>query len=374
MNKHHAGARGPVWKRIAATALAAACMAGMASAAQAADNAAPRHYLSLSLSRDGAGKLPWSDEPYSWITHDGKVLREGVTDANGRAAVARQAGETRYALDTINLRWNYMVDDACWARQGADFGRCVKMVDTVDKVSQRREEEERAEKEEAKTRRDAALARYRKAAAANDDELAWLGPLPAEWSVDDASHQIGDVFHKIEHDLDTMSAADVDVTRFVCKSPDQIGPAPDQQAVVDYLDSLRTPGTTTRQQWRALVEAARKGNWLARLQLFLVLGSRPQDDLVSQYRRGQLMAWLQANHVGAIYTYFLSQLAATGFFEGPSPGPSSPIYLYAAMRGSYSAMKKAGDALAGDDDPKTRASGERMRDCAVKMMPVLFAK
>lgn len=372
MNTHHAGARGPVWKRIAATALAAACMAGMASAAQAADNAAPRHYLSLS--RDGAGKLPWTDEPYSWITHDGKVLRDGVTDANGRAAVARQAGETRYALDTINLRWNYTVDDACWARHGADFGRCVKMVDTVDKVSQRREEEERAEEEEAKTRRDAALARYRKAAAANNDELAWLGPLPAEWSSDDVSNQIGDVYHKIEHDLDTMSATDVDVTRFVCKSPDQIGAAPDQQAVVDYLNSLRTPGTTTRPQWQALVEAARKGNWLARLQLFLVLGSRPHDDLASQYRRVQLMAWLQANHVGAIYTYFLSQLAATGFFDGPSPGPSSPIYLYAAMHGSYSAMKKSGDVLARNDDPKIRESGERMRDCAVKMMPVLFAK
>lgn len=29
---------------------------------------------------------------------------------------------------------------------------------------------------------------------------------------------------------------------------------------------------------------------------------------------------------------------------------------------------------AADKDPEARASGERMRDCAVKMMPVLFAK
>ncbi|QVN20586.1 hypothetical protein [Burkholderia pyrrocinia] len=373
--RHHrapsAYAHGKTWQRCTAVALAASCIAGATTAAPAADKT-PRYYLSLS--RDGGDQMPWSDEPYSWTTHDGKVLQQGVTDAKGRAAVARQPGETRYSLDTVNLRWDYTVDDACWTRRGADFGHCVKTVDTVDKVAQRRADEDRAEQDAARARRDAALARYRAAAAANDDELAWLGPLPAEWSKDKVQQQLDDVYGKIKHELDNLGDADIDVSRFVCKSPDQIGPVPDQQAVIDYLGSLREPGSTTRAQWKALVEAARQGNWLARLQIFLALGARPNDDLVATYRRTQLMAWLQANHVGALYTYYLNALAATGFFEGRGPGDASPIPLYAAMRGSYSAMKRAGDRLMLDNDPKIQAIGKRMSDCAMQMMPVLFAK
>ena len=215
---------------------------------------------------------------------------------------------------------------------------------------------------------------YRAAAAANDDELVWLGPLPAEWSRDDVQKQLDDVYGKIKHELDNLGDADIDVSRFVCRSPDQIGPAPDQQAVIDYMSSLREPGSTTPAQWTALVEAARKGNWLARLQIFVALGSRPKDDLVSVYRRIQLMGWLQANHVGALYTYYLGELAATGYFEGPGPGATSPIPLYAAMHGSYAAMKRAGDSLMARDEPDVQAIGKRMHDCALQMMPVLFAK
>ncbi|WP_322079088.1 hypothetical protein [Burkholderia cepacia] len=302
------------------------------------------------------------------------MLSRGVTDDKGHAAVARQAGETHYVLETVNTRWIYTVDNACWARRDAAFARCAKLTDAVNLVAQRMADDTRDEQAAAARRRDAALARYRAAAAANDDELVWLGPLPAEWSRDDVQKQLDDVYGKIKHELDNLGNADIDVSRFVCRSPDQIGPAPDQQAVIDYMSSLREPGSTTPAQWTALVEAARKGNWLARLQIFVALGSRPKDDLVSVYRRIQLMGWLQANHVGALYTYYLGELAATGYFEGPGPGATSPIPLYAAMHGSYAAMKRAGDSLMARDEPDVQAIGKRMHDCAVQMMPVLFAK
>ncbi|MCR5897425.1 MULTISPECIES: hypothetical protein [Burkholderia] len=353
--------------RCAAVALAALTAVGVAHA-----ETKPTTHYAINLTGDS--EIPLSSEPYSWTTHDGKVLSQGVTDDKGHAAVARQAGETHYVLETVNTRWIYTVDNACWARRDAAFARCAKLTDAVNLVAQRMADDTRDEQAAAARRRDAALARYRAAAAANDDELVWLGPLPAEWSRDDVQKQLDDVYGKIKHELDNLGNADIDVSRFVCRSPDQIGPAPDQQAVIDYMSSLREPGSTTPAQWTALVEAARKGNWLARLQIFVALGSRPKDDLVSVYRRIQLMGWLQANHVGALYTYYLGELAATGYFEGPGPGATSPIPLYAAMHGSYAAMKRAGDSLMARDEPDVQAIGKRMHDCALQMMPVLFAK
>ncbi|WP_420211750.1 hypothetical protein ACN8ZM_31645 [Burkholderia aenigmatica] len=356
------------WRRCTAVALAAFIAVGVAHA-----GTKPTTRYAINLTRDSGSEIPLANEPYSWTTHDGKVLAEGVTDDKGRAAVARQAGEAHYVLETVNTRWIYTVDNACWTHRDDAFARCAKLTDAVNLVAQRMADNARNDQAAAK-RDDAMLARYRAAAAANDDELVWLGPLPAEWSRDDVQKQLDDVYGKIKHELDHLGNADIDVSRFVCRSPDQIGPSPDQQAVIDYLSSLRKPGSTTPAQWTALVEAARKGNWLARLQIFVALGSRPKDDLVSVYRRIQLMAWLQANHVGALYTYYLGELAATGYFEGPGPDATSPIPLYAAMRGSYAAMKRAGDALMAEDEPEAQAIGKRMHDCAVQMMPVLFAK
>jgi len=358
--------------RCAAVALAA--LAALTAVGVAHAETKPTTRYAINLTGDSGSEIPLSSEPYSWTTHDGKVLSQGVTDDKGHAAVARQAGETHYVLETVNTRWIYTVDNACWARRDAAFARCAKLTDAVNLVAQRMADDAHDEQAAAARRRDAALARYRAAAAANDDELAWLGPLPAEWSRDDVQKQLDDVYGKIKHELDNLGDADIDVSRFVCRSPDQIGPAPDQQAVIDYMSSLREPGSTTPAQWTALVEAARKGNWLARLQIFVALGSRPKDDLVSVYRRIQLMGWLQANHVGALYTYYLGELAATGYFEGPGPGATSPIPLYAAMHGSYAAMKRAGDSLMARDEPDVQAIGKRMHDCALQMMPVLFAK
>ncbi|KVK76732.1 hypothetical protein WS90_02805 [Burkholderia cepacia] len=357
------------WHRRAAVALAALAAVGVAHA-----ETKPTTRYAINLTGDSGSEIPLSNEPYSWTTHDGKVLSQGVTDDKGHAAVARQPGETHYVLETVNTRWIYTVDNACWARGDAAFARCAKLTDAVNLVAQRMADNARDEQAAAARRRDAALARYRAAAAANDDELAWLGPLPAEWSRDDVQKQLDDVYGRIKQELDNLGDADIDVSRFVCRSPAQIGPAPDQQAVIDYMGSLREPGSTTPAQWTALVDAARKGNWLARLQIFVALGSRPKDDLVSVYRRIQLMAWLQANHVGALYTYYLGELAATGYFEGPGPGATSPVPLYAAMRGSYAAMKRAGDSLMARDEPDVQAIGRRMHDCALQMMPVLFAK
>ncbi|KVH36357.1 hypothetical protein [Burkholderia cepacia] len=357
------------WHRRAAVALAALAAVGVAHA-----ETKPTTRYAINLTGDSGSEIPLSNEPYSWTTHDGKVLSQGVTDDKGHAAVARQAGETHYVLETVNTRWIYTVDNACWARGDAAFARCAKLTDAVNLVAQRMADNARDEQAAGARRRDAALARYRAAAAANDDELAWLGPLPAEWSRDDVQKQLDDVYGRIKQELDNLGDADIDVSRFVCRSPAQIGPAPDQQAVIDYMGSQREPGSTTPAQWTALVDAARKGNWLARLQIFVALGSRPKDDLVSVYRRIQLMAWLQANHVGALYTYYLGELAATGYFEGPGPGATSPVPLYAAMRGSYAAMKRAGDSLMARDEPDVQAIGRRMHDCALQMMPVLFAK
>jgi hypothetical protein len=243
----------------------------------------------------------------------------------------------------------------------------VQPAHAADPPAQESDAQKRAQTEQGEARHQEAIARYRKAAAANNDELAWLGSLPAEWSDEDFRKRFDEVSDKIKRDM--MGTEDRDASRFVCKSPEQFGPAPDWQAVVDFIGADASP---TRAQWQALVEAARKGNWQARFQVFLALSRGRGGDLVSRWRALQLMEWLQEHHVGGLYAYFMDAIAASGYFDGRGPRDDAPVYVYAAMHGSYSAMMRVGEKLMDDDDPKAQEIGKSMRECAQKMMPVLF--
>lgn len=330
----------------------------------------------LRMTRDSSGTMAWSDEPYRWMTHDGQVLHQGVTDKNGHAVVAQQSGVGRYALDTVRMRWEFEVDSACWTRKAKHFERCAILVDTANKFEQEYAEQERARREQAEAAHQRALERYQQQATTNSDELAWLGPLPPNWSDEAYTRKLIEVTDKVKSDLAGLSPQDVDLTQFECKLPQQFGAVPDQQAVIDYVAELDTVSDAKAKTdtWHALVEAARKGNWQARFQVYRALGSRTGDDLVEQYRRLQLLEWLQAQRVGSVYSEFLDALAGSGYFDGNGPSADAPPYVFAALHGSYSSMDRVGTALSASDDPKAQAIGKAMRDCARQAMPALFAK
>ena len=329
----------------------------------------------IRMSRDTGGTLAWSSEPYRWMTHDGQVLRQGVTSKNGHAVVAQQSGVSRYALETVQMRWEFEVDTACWTRVAKHFERCAILVNTVNKFAQEYAEQERAKREQAEAAHQRAVEHYQQQAAANSDELAWLGPLPSNWSDEAYQKKLMDVTDKVKSDLVELKPQDVDLTRFECKSPQQFGAVPDQQAVIDYIAGLNTVSDAEAKTntWPALVEAARKGNWQARYQVYKALGRRTGDDLVGQYRQLQLLEWLQAQRVGSVYSDFVDVLADSGYFDGNGPSADAPPYVFAALHGSYSSMERVGTALGASDDPKTQAIGKSLRDCAHQAMPVLFA-
>lgn len=323
----------------------------------------------IRLSRDAGGESAWSDEPYSWTTADGRVLNQGVTDSDGHAIVSRVEGVRNYILDTVNMSWTYRVDDACWNRKAAEFGGCVRPLDSVNKVTQRLDDEERAKQEARTELRERALERYHEAAATNSDELSWLGPLPMQWSDEAYRSRQSALYKSIERDFEEWKPDDL--AAFTCKSPQQFGPVPNQHAVIEYL-AQGQPGNTQGRTWAALVEAARKGNWMARFQIYAALGHGHGGDLTRIYRRLQLGEWLEANHVGPLYSSFMKALGATGYFGGQSPSGDSLPYVYAALHGSYSAMDSVGRTLSFADDETKQAVGKRMRDCAREMLPVLF--
>jgi len=208
---------------------------------------------------------------------------------------------------------------------------------------------------------------YQKIAAANDDDLAWLGAMPALWSDEVYAKRLDALYSNIKADL--SSRVGTDPLKFQCKSPAQVGPVPDQQAVHNFLATF--PDSIYNQQLlRALHAAAAKGNWLAAVQIYVVRtqfkpqGNRP----ASTFRTLQLMEWLQARKIGTLYREFGYALSATGYFSGMGNGMTG-IDVYAAMHDSYPAQLEVGKEYADGRDPELQAIGKQMIACATSASP-----
>ncbi|WP_145964039.1 hypothetical protein [Chromobacterium phragmitis] len=118
------------------------------------------------------------------------------------------------------------------------------------------------------------------------------------------------------------------------------------------------------------------GGWGGALSALQGRGGRKADELalVDEYRRLQWMEWLLDKKAGSIYSDFMGELKGTGCVDGSSPPPQSPIYIYAGLRGSHSALDRVGRALLASEDGAARSAGQQMRDCAHQVMPELFSE
>ncbi|MBB3220772.1 hypothetical protein [Pseudoduganella umbonata] len=195
------------------------------------------------------------------------------------------------------------------------------------------------------------------APVASKDPYAWLGPLPGKIDHID----IGPRWKRLVDEV-VKDARAADVRRFVCKIPAEVGALPMMQAVVRYADGL--PGSLDDQALAdGLSQAAARGNWLARAQLFSHL--RETEDMATRYRLLQLAEWLHRHRLGHLYVGLEDQVWASPDEHDTSVAHDpSRFVAAAAMHHDYAAQASVGRALIEMDDPELVAAGGRMLACA----------
>lgn len=194
--------------------------------------------------------------------------------------------------------------------------------------------------------------------------LSWLGAVPPGLRMETLSGRMDRVVHAIQRDLSTASSA----ANFECKTPAQVGPVPMMDAVERYIDGMPASGND-QAMLIGLDEAARRGNWLARVQLYAWLSERAGQNVTLSYRQIQLMEWMQEEHIGALYAFFGEDLAASGYYSDSPGGEITGIDLYAAMHNSFPAQNKVGKYLVSSDHPSEVLIGKKMLACASGALP-----
>ena len=327
------------------------------------------HYLILYA----APGVPQDDDPYTWSTVGGKQLAKGVTKADGRAYLKGETGEENYVLKTVSTRWQLKVAARCWQDAPETFVGCVQLSNTTSRYEEEQEVIKLAEQQK-EVKMQANIATYAVQARANDDALAWLGRLPSNWTIDSYGARLLRIGDKVAAQIaGALKEGGPDARQFVCRAPDYYGPVPEQAAVNAWMAAPRAVrGARSGPAWDALVAAGKKGNWMARLELYYTLSSENVSklSLLEQYRIVQLMEWLQQKQVGGLYSYFSASMpAAPGNSRSDSWRIQDQATLYAAMLGSYDSQNSQGRILQADAAPSLAAAGKRMRACAEAYLP-----
>lgn len=303
--------------------------------------------------------MPQNDDPYTWSTIGGKQLTKGWTKADGRAYLKAEEGEDTYVLETLSMRWTFVVPARCWQETPAAFQSCLKLKQRASLYD--------IEQDAAKLAREkdqqAKAAAYVLAASANDDALSWLGKLSPQWSMQEHAKRLLSIGDKIErHIASGLRQGGPDVRQFICKAPTAYGALPQQQAVQDYQLQPQ-PVLHAGAVWNQLLAAAAQGNWMARLEVYYALAERKVSELsyVEQARLVQLMEWLHQREIAGLYSFFTARTIRDGATQ-------NRLERLAAMQGSVIDQRIVGKLLQDEDDPALVAAGKRMRDCAAAAM------
>lgn len=196
------------------------------------------------------------------------------------------------------------------------------------------------------------------------DQLAWLGRVPANFTDEKLTRRVDRVLAKMRHDVATGQ----DTSSFVCKLPAEVGPVPMLDAVDDYLRGL--PGSRADPAVMArLHTAAAQGNWLARVQVYLMLSERHAPDDATAFRTLKLMEWMQERRIGALYGAVSDTLAASDYRGDPPGSTLTSLDIYAAMHHNYPSQYKVGRELLRSGDAQRMAVGRRMLECAAQALP-----
>lgn len=197
--------------------------------------------------------------------------------------------------------------------------------------------------------------------AASTDSFAWLGTLPARMEADEIGQRWDRLLKRMERD-----ARAVDVRRFVCRSPAEVGALPMMGAVMRYMDAQ--PGSEDDKTLAGgLMKAAAQGNWLARTLMLPPLDEADEaGDAASRYRSIQLAEWMYRNRFGQVYSALEPRTASLVGLGGEDGNDPSGFLAAAAMQQDFGAQRSVGRVLVGMDDPESIAAGGRMLACAAR--------
>jgi hypothetical protein len=195
--------------------------------------------------------------------------------------------------------------------------------------------------------------------ATSKDPYAWLGPLPSK--LDDRG--LEQRWERLVGQMREETRA-IDVRRFVCRNPTEVGSVPMMTNVVRYVDNLPA-SQDDKGLADGLLEAAARGNWLARTLLFSAL--READDMATGYRAVQLAEWLHRHRLGQLYADMEGIGLMADDYEGSFGHDPSRFLSTAAMHHDYIAQARIGGALTESDDPELVAAGGRMLTCAASV-------
>ncbi|QIL80086.1 hypothetical protein G7047_09365 [Diaphorobacter sp. HDW4A] len=343
--------------------------------------------IDTSTHRIHLGRLPgapssWPVDTYRWLVGEEKVVYRGDTTRAGSVGITRQPGQTRYRLETSSFKMEYEIADACWALDEEAFQGCIKPLTPLPTDWWKEVDTHRNVREQAENERKEEQRRYDRAVAANEDEFAWLGTLPQHW------RNPGINFSEISQKLRVFDQMDVNVLKFTCRSPEQIGPVPHQAAVTRYLRSAqqvrtwlftrelafqgkvswdaKTQYLEAQKLWSDLLLAAQHGNWMAVFLATRALSKTQSADPIVSARISQLQGWMIRHEVADFY------LDESGLFDLPYPSDKATrLFNYLALNGSYTAMLHAGTLLKNAADPGKQTIGRRMHECVRRMAPSL---
>lgn len=190
-----------------------------------------------------------------------------------------------------------------------------------------------------------------------DDSYAWLGPLPSHGRSKAAGQKADKVIDAVRRDGMLRKP----VTSFICKSPVEVGPVPMMEAVERYLDAL-FEARLDQEAKRGLVQAAARGNWLARsLLLNMVRSSSKSKD---HYRAAQLLEWLHEHRIGTVYSAINDELRTSQPYNSAVRHGVYLLDIAAALSHDYYAQLRVGEILVASDNQRLAATGKKMLACA----------
>lgn len=194
--------------------------------------------------------------------------------------------------------------------------------------------------------------------AASKDPHAWLGTLPVRMDPAVLEKRRDRLFERM-----TKDAQAVDVRRFVCRSPAEVGALPMMGAVMRYVDALPA-SQDDKALTEELMQAAAHGNWLARTLLLPLLDK--SGNAASSYRAIQLAEWLYHHRLGRLYADLEPTAKWIASYDGDGGNDPSGFLAAAAMQQDYAMQASVGRALIEMDDPKVVVAGGRMLACAAE--------
>ena len=241
----------------------------------------------------GDGRLAYV---YRWLLPDGTVLKQGMTDDQGRASLVERAGKLRYVLETQWGAYAVRVPAKCWKMDPHKFSECVTISQREDTSRQKQQAE--ADRKAEKDRQELQARR-----------VAWVeNTIPAAQQA-----KLIEATLREHQSWLTTSAAKFPDKDFHCRALSLPAPSGSATAWFDKGESL----PEGMEQDLAYVKAAELGHWRAAARL--ASSALDNEDWESAQ---PVITWMLKNSVPSGYAKLAQLIESTATYDGATTSTS----------------------------------------------------